>query len=89
MHSTVNELLEIETNIVATITASLDRRRPANHEDRIGPRNLVADANRQVLLTRAPTRGSCAHRPAASAVAGVDRSAGARQGAPRQRSLPG
>jgi hypothetical protein len=51
MVDVVRRLLHIEADLVVTITAALDRRRPGNDEDRIRLRNLVADARRQVLDT--------------------------------------
>jgi hypothetical protein len=47
----VNRLLNIEADLVVTITMPLDRRRPGNDEDRIRLRNLHADARRKVLDT--------------------------------------
>jgi len=51
MHDVVDELLEVDADLVVTITAPLDRRRPANDEDRIRLRNLLTEARRQVLAT--------------------------------------
>lgn len=48
MNRLVDELLQVEADLVVTITAPLDRRRPNNNEDRIQVRNLVADAHAQV-----------------------------------------
>jgi hypothetical protein len=45
----VNRLLQVEADLVVTVTAPLDRRRPGNDEDRIRLRNLLTDARRQVL----------------------------------------
>lgn len=45
----VNRLLNVEADVVVTITAPLDRRRPGNDEDRIRLRNLLSDARRRVL----------------------------------------
>ena len=39
MHNVVDKLLNLESDLVVTITAPLDRRRPGNDEDRI--RNVV------------------------------------------------
>lgn len=44
-----NKLLHLEPDLVVTITAPLDRRRPGNDEDRIRLRNLLADARTRVL----------------------------------------
>jgi hypothetical protein len=44
-------LLRVEAELVVTITAPLDRRRPGNDEDRIRIRTLLADARIQVLAT--------------------------------------
>ena len=45
----VNKLLHLEAELVVTIKAPLDRRRPGNEEDRIRLRNLLADARTRVL----------------------------------------
>ena len=45
----VDRLLGLEAELVVTITAPLDRRRPGNDEDRIRIRHLLADARTQVL----------------------------------------
>ncbi|MDP2290346.1 MAG: hypothetical protein Q8M22_04115 [Actinomycetota bacterium] len=44
MHSLVEELLKVDRDVVVTITAPLDRRRPNSESDRILLRNLVAEA---------------------------------------------
>jgi hypothetical protein len=49
MHDIVNRLLRIEADLVVTVTAPLDRRRPGNDEDRIRLRNLLADARSRVV----------------------------------------
>ena len=51
----VDQLLEIEADLVVTITMPLDRRRPGNHEDRIRLRNLLAQAT-QVVRDRWPAK---------------------------------
>ncbi len=43
MHAFVDTLLALDTAPTLTITASLDRRRPVSHDDRIRFRNLVAE----------------------------------------------
>lgn len=48
MLSLVEELLTVEGDVVLTITAPLDRRRPHNDTDRIRLRNLVAEARQRV-----------------------------------------
>lgn len=48
MLSLVEELLKIERDVVVTITAPLDRRRPNNDSDRIRLRNLVSEACQRV-----------------------------------------
>jgi hypothetical protein len=45
----VNKLLHLEAELVVTITALFDRRRPGNDDDRIRLRNLLADARTRVL----------------------------------------
>jgi hypothetical protein len=52
MIDVVNRLLQVEADLVVTITAPLDRRRPDSDADRIRLRNLLADARRQVLAIR-------------------------------------
>jgi hypothetical protein len=49
MHNVVDKLLNLQSDLVVTITAPLDRRRPGNDEDRIRLRNLLADARTRVL----------------------------------------
>jgi len=44
----VNQLLDVEAEVVVTITTPLDRRRPGNDEDRIRLRNLLAEARKRV-----------------------------------------
>ena len=56
MFDVVAKLLDVEADVVVTITASLNRRRPGNDADRIRLRNLVADAKSQVLAARDPTQ---------------------------------
>ena len=41
MHNVVDKLLNLESDLVVTITAPLERRRPGNDEDRIRLRNVV------------------------------------------------
>lgn len=53
----VDRMLTIETDLVVTVTAPLDRRRPGNNEDRIRLRNLLADAHKRVLDARAGAAG--------------------------------
>lgn len=48
MLDVVTRLLNVQADLVVTITAPLDRRRPHNEADRIALRNLVADATAQV-----------------------------------------
>lgn len=48
MLDVVNRLLDLEAELVVTITTPLDRHRPNNEADRIRLRNLVADATAQV-----------------------------------------
>jgi hypothetical protein len=49
MHEVVNRLLDIEDDLVVTVTTPLDRRRPFNEGDRIRLRNLLAEARTEVL----------------------------------------
>ena len=56
MRDVVGRLLRVEAEVVVTITAPLDRRRPGNDEDRIRIRNLLTDARIQVLATGDATR---------------------------------
>ena len=49
MLDVVDKLLNLEADLVVTITAPLDRRRPGNDADRIRLRNLMADATSQSL----------------------------------------
>lgn len=49
MFDVVDKLLKVEDDLVVTITAPLDRRRPNNDEDRILIRNLRAEARDQLL----------------------------------------
>lgn len=51
MIDVVNKLLNLEADLVVTITTPLDRCRPGNDEDRIRLRNLLTDARRRVLAT--------------------------------------
>ena len=48
MREVVERLLEVEDDLVATVVAPLDRRRPGNEEDRIRLRTLVSDAKSAV-----------------------------------------
>ncbi len=56
MFDLVERLLDIEDDLVVTVTAPLDRRRPGNEEDRIRLRNLVRDAKDRVVETVDPGR---------------------------------
>jgi hypothetical protein len=77
MLDVVNALLEVEADLVVTITAPLDRRRPGNDEDRIRLRNLVTDARRQVLATWDPRTARPLLDRLDAAVAGVELAGGA------------
>jgi hypothetical protein len=77
VHDLVNELVRVESDLVVTITAGLDRRRPDNDEDRIRLRNLHAEARRQVLDQRSPRQARPLLDGLDQAVEGVDRAAGA------------
>jgi len=52
IHDLVSNLVRLRADLVVTITAGLDRRRPGNDEDRIRIRNLYARARAQVLNSR-------------------------------------
>jgi hypothetical protein len=54
IHDLVNGLVRVSGDLVVTITAGLDRRRPGNDEDRIRIRNLHARARSEVLEQRSP-----------------------------------
>jgi hypothetical protein len=77
MRDVVDRLLDIQADLVVTITAAVDRARPGGDADRIRLRNLVAEARRRVLARRV---GSDAHAvidnlERAASVIEIDRSA--------------
>jgi hypothetical protein len=72
----VDRLLGLEAELVVTITAPLDRRRPGNDEDRIRIRHLLADARTQLLEADPGHSGSLLDRLDAAA-ANVELDAGA------------
>lgn len=49
MRAVVDRFLGVNADLVVTVTAPLDRRRPGNDEDRIRLRNLIAAAHAEVL----------------------------------------
>lgn len=77
MIDVVDRLLNIEADLVVTITSPLDRRQPGNDEDRIRLRNLVSDARRQVLETWDVKRAEPLLAYLDAAATGVELGAGA------------
>ncbi len=77
MLSLVEELLKIERDIVVTITAPLDRRRPNNDSDRIRLRNLVSEACQRVRAHLGEDAASRIVLNLDAAAASVDMSRGA------------
>lgn len=77
MHSIVEELLQLEHDVVVTITAPLDRRHPHNDIDRIRLRNLVAEARQRVRNELDEVTATRLVRNLEAAAAGVDTGAGA------------
>ncbi|HQZ33047.1 MAG TPA: hypothetical protein PK020_01415 [Ilumatobacteraceae bacterium] len=77
MPSLVAELLKVEADLVVTITAPLDRRRPNNDQDRIRLRNLFTDARSQVREAAREEVATAILRRLDAALAGVDMSGGA------------
>lgn len=77
MRDVVGRLLRLEAELVVTITAPLDRRRPGNDEDRIRIRNLLADARIQVLATADSSSAESLLDRLDAATAGVELDAGA------------
>lgn len=49
MHDLVRDLLNVNADLVVTVTTPLDRRRPGNDEDRIRLRNLLDEARSRAL----------------------------------------
>jgi hypothetical protein len=77
MHGVIDRLLNLEADLVVTITVPLDRRRPGNDEDRIRLRNLLAEARAEVLANAEPAEARLVLDHLASAAARVDLAAGA------------
>ncbi len=77
MFELVADLLNTRADLVLTVTAPLDRRRPNNHEDRIGLRNLVAEARRQVSSRTDPESARAIIERLGAAAASVDLGSGA------------
>jgi len=77
MRDVVGRLLQVESDLVVTITAPLDRRRPSNDEDRIRIRNLLADARIQVLATARPDTAASVLDQLDAAAADVELGTGA------------
>ncbi len=73
----VDRLVRVEADLVVTVTAGLDRRRPDNDEDRIRLRNLQARARREVLAVRTPRQAAPLLDGLARAFEGIDLAAGA------------
>jgi len=77
MHDVLEGLLAIDSDLVVTITAPLDRRRPANDEDRIRMRNLLTEARRQVLASAEHSRARSLIDHLDEAAAGLEPTGGA------------
>ena len=73
----VTRLLETEADLVVTVTASLDRQRPNNDEDRIRLRNLVAEAKTRVEKSSSGDAATSLLRHLDEAAAQVDLGVGA------------
>ncbi len=73
----VDRLLKVEADLVVTVTAPLDRRRPRNDEDRIRFRNLLIDAHHRVLAVRDDQRARALLDHMDAAAADVELGAGA------------
>ncbi len=72
----VDRLVRVEADLVVTITAGLDRRRPDSDEDRIRLRNLHALARKEVLERRPAREGRAILDGLEDAVAQIDLEAG-------------
>ena len=77
MLSLVEELLTVEADVVVTITAPLNRRRPDNDTDRIRLRNLVAEARRRVRDQLEEDAATGLLRNLEAAAASIDMASGA------------
>jgi hypothetical protein len=77
IHELVDRLVRVEADLVVTITAGLDRRRPGNDDDRIRIRNLHARARKEVLEVRSSREAQPILDGLDRAVAGIDLRAGA------------
>ncbi len=73
----VDRLLKVDSDLVVTVTAPLDRRRPHNDEDRIRFRNLLIDAHHRVLAVRDDQRARALLDHMDAAAADVELGAGA------------
>ena len=77
MHSVVDRLLHLEADHVVTVTVPLDRTRPANDEDRIRLRNLLAEARTEVVDRCEPDQARPLLEQLAAAGSAIDLAAGA------------
>ena len=77
MRDVVGRLLEVEADVVVTVTAPLDRRRPGSDEDRIRIRNLLTDARAQVLASADASQAESLLDRLDAAAADVELDAGA------------
>jgi hypothetical protein len=77
MHAVVDRLLDIEADLVVTVSVPLDRRRPGNDEDRIRLRNLLANARAEVLDKWGPNEARVVLDRLAAAGSEIDLAAGA------------
>lgn len=73
----VARLLNVKDDLIVTITAPLDRRRPNNGDDRIRLRNLLADARRQVVARATGQVARSILNQLALAAEGIDLGSGA------------
>lgn len=71
MRELVEHLMTVEDEHVVTITMPLDRRQPNSDADRIGLRNLVADAKEQVVERCSPDIAVSINRRLFESAAGV------------------
>lgn len=77
VHELVTRLLAVQADLVVTVTAPLDRRRPHNDQDRITLRNLLTEAKTRVLHTGNSDANKSLVRRLDDAGARVDLGAGA------------
>jgi hypothetical protein len=77
VHQIVSRLVRVEADLVVTITAGLDRRRPGSDEDRIRIKNLHDRARDEVLAVRTPREARAILDGLDRAVAEIDLASGA------------